>query len=277
MGPNFICLGAQKAGTAWLSQCLQAHPELWNPGIKELHFFDRAESSDNEIKNISVALTKNRLKKLKRKAKSKEFLIKEDFLQAIIKSKQITFQDYLNFFALAPSTRKTWEITPSYGCMGIKKIEKMNELLPDTKYLYIVRDPVNRALSSLRMTLERRSRSNSDEEQSTIIERWLKLQLDGGCYSKQIPKMNKILGDNQKIIFLPFGLIKNKPQEFMDQVEMHIGISKGDYKDLLSKPYHQTSKLITIPEQTKFIIETELQSEKNFLLNLFGEEFARNL
>ena len=275
MGPNFICLGAQKAGTAWLSQCLQAHPEMWNPGIKELHFFDRAESTGNENTNISVALTKANLKKLKRRTKSKKFLIGEDLLESIIKSKQITYQDYLNFFALAPSTSKTWEITPSYGYMSIKKIEKMNELLPDTKYLYIVRDPVNRALSSLRMALERRSRKG--EEQSTIIDRWFNKQLNGGRYSKQIPKMNKILRDNQKIIYLPFGLIKNKPQEFMDRIEMHIGISKGDYKDLLSKPYHQTSKSITIPEHTKSIIEIELQTEIDFLSNLFGEEFASNL
>lgn len=40
--PNFLCIGAQKAGTTWLYQMLLNHPELYVPGYsKELHFFDR--------------------------------------------------------------------------------------------------------------------------------------------------------------------------------------------------------------------------------------------
>ena len=63
MGPDFICLGAQKAGTAWLSQCLQTHPDLWNPGIKELHFLDKAKftgKNQNLLVSLKiVALTKS--------------------------------------------------------------------------------------------------------------------------------------------------------------------------------------------------------------------------
>ena len=58
------------------------------------------------------------------------------------------------------------------------KDRKMNELLPHTKYLYIVRDPISRALSSLRMTIERGVKRG--EEQLTIIDRWLSQQLNGG-------------------------------------------------------------------------------------------------
>ena len=63
MGPNFICLGAQKAGTAWLSQCFQTHPDPWNPGIKELHFFDTAKYTDKKDKKLSALLSKSRLNK----------------------------------------------------------------------------------------------------------------------------------------------------------------------------------------------------------------------
>ena len=38
--PDFIGIGAQKAGTTWLSHNLQRHPEIWMPGIKELHYFN---------------------------------------------------------------------------------------------------------------------------------------------------------------------------------------------------------------------------------------------
>ena len=40
MFPDFIGIGAQKAGTTWLHRNLQAHPGIWMPKEKELHYFD---------------------------------------------------------------------------------------------------------------------------------------------------------------------------------------------------------------------------------------------
>src|SRR5215217_5638753 len=40
MFPDFIGIGAQKAGTTWLHRNLQAHPQIWMPKEKELHYFD---------------------------------------------------------------------------------------------------------------------------------------------------------------------------------------------------------------------------------------------
>ena len=158
--------------------------------------------------------------------------------------------------------------------MGLNKLAKMNELLPHTKYLYILRDPVNRALSSLRMSLERRSKRG--ESESMIIDRWLKMQLDRGRYSRHIPIMNQILSSKEKIIYLPFGLIKSDPRKFMRRIEEHLGIPQGDYNELLSKPYHQTSKSVTIPAETKEHIERELRSEKEFIARFFGSDFSSN-
>src|SRR3712207_610972 len=39
-GPHFLCIGAQKAGTTWLYANLRAHPSIWLPSEKELHYFD---------------------------------------------------------------------------------------------------------------------------------------------------------------------------------------------------------------------------------------------
>lgn len=39
MKPNFLVIGAAKAGTTWLYSCLNAHPEIFLSEAKELHFF----------------------------------------------------------------------------------------------------------------------------------------------------------------------------------------------------------------------------------------------
>lgn len=40
MLPNFIGIGAPKAGTTWLYKCLGEHPEVFMPAHKEPYFFD---------------------------------------------------------------------------------------------------------------------------------------------------------------------------------------------------------------------------------------------
>lgn len=39
--PDFLVIGATRAGTSWLYQQLDLHPSVWFPGSKEQHFFDR--------------------------------------------------------------------------------------------------------------------------------------------------------------------------------------------------------------------------------------------
>ncbi len=38
--PDFLVIGAQKAGTTWLHHNLRLHPQIWMPE-GEVHYFDR--------------------------------------------------------------------------------------------------------------------------------------------------------------------------------------------------------------------------------------------
>src|SRR5438067_7288066 len=38
--PDFLCVGAQKAGTSWLYHQLEAHADFWMPPFKELHYLN---------------------------------------------------------------------------------------------------------------------------------------------------------------------------------------------------------------------------------------------
>ena len=43
--PDFICLGAPRAGTTWLYECLNEHPGVFLP-LKEVHFFIKVHGRD---------------------------------------------------------------------------------------------------------------------------------------------------------------------------------------------------------------------------------------
>ncbi|MCZ6678495.1 MAG: sulfotransferase [Candidatus Poribacteria bacterium] len=45
--PDFLIIGAQKAGTTWLWRMLQQHPQVDPPKEKEIHFFGSAENYRN--------------------------------------------------------------------------------------------------------------------------------------------------------------------------------------------------------------------------------------
>jgi hypothetical protein len=38
-GPDFMVVGTQKAGTTWLFECLNEHPGVFVPELKEVHYF----------------------------------------------------------------------------------------------------------------------------------------------------------------------------------------------------------------------------------------------
>jgi hypothetical protein len=41
--PTFLVIGAQKSATTWLAGALEAHPDIYTPATKELHYFDLRE------------------------------------------------------------------------------------------------------------------------------------------------------------------------------------------------------------------------------------------
>ena len=46
---DFVCIGAQKAGTTTLHDVLKEHPDIYLPPRKEAHFFDVNERYEKGI------------------------------------------------------------------------------------------------------------------------------------------------------------------------------------------------------------------------------------
>lgn len=47
--PNFLIIGAQKAGTTWIAEMLRNHPKICMPDKKEIHFFNKKENYSKGI------------------------------------------------------------------------------------------------------------------------------------------------------------------------------------------------------------------------------------
>lgn len=270
MTPTAIGIGAQKSGTAWLAHAFLQHPSLWNPGTKEIHFFDKQSKGTISPKNVENFVNRARVRNRKKELKCDVSLIDD------IAKHGLNFQSYKHLFANAPEDSKGWDITPSYSAMSEEKIDFMIQSLPKAKYIYIVRDAASRAKSSLRMKFEieqRQTGRGKEVDLEAVAKSWLEDdKMFRGRYSKIIPTWDAKLEEQTDILYLPFRRMINDPYTLMKEIENFLGVENFDGYQNLESPQHITRKQ-QIPTFAANIIDAEMRPENDFILDRFGAEF----
>src|ERR1017187_4048332 len=129
--PTFLIIGSMKSGTTSLHHYLGQHPEIQMPALKEANFFS------GPPEGIPYPAGANRVERL---------------------------ADYEKLFD--PIFAVRGEASPCYTLYPRRKgvPERIADLIPTAKLIYIVRDPVARLLSQyrFRMSLENERRPLSD-------------------------------------------------------------------------------------------------------------------
>jgi hypothetical protein len=159
--PDFYCVGAQKAGTTWLHFALQQHPGVWLPPIKELHYFDRLYlqrhgrmNCPSELTPFDRGVAEGVLNAIRRCADGSEPVgkrINAIHLLSVIGNAKLTDSWYGRIFAAAPRGLLCGEICPAYAELPDDGIAHIFRLSPKAKIIFIMRDPIERAWSHLRM------------------------------------------------------------------------------------------------------------------------------
>jgi Sulfotransferase family len=140
-GPDFCCIGAQKAGTGWLYEQLRSHPDFWMPPLKELHYFDRFWRSERKPERAQLA------REDARDERALQFL---DSMAALYSRPEIDFRGYAELFA-PKGTLLAGDITPGYSILQDEIVEALIGHFPEMKVIFLARDPVERAWSHLSM------------------------------------------------------------------------------------------------------------------------------
>jgi len=132
-GPDFLCIGAQKAGTTWLYQQLAAHRDFWMPPQKELHYFNERGHAP-----IPAAPRQNDPRDVR-------FLAK---LRALGTKAWLDLPSYGQLFA-AKGSLLSGDMTPAYCMLPDEIIAMVLRSFPRLKVIFLARDPVERAWSQL--------------------------------------------------------------------------------------------------------------------------------
>src|ERR1700751_2421716 len=131
-GPDFICIGAQKAGTGWLYEQLRHHPDFWMPPLKELHYFDRLLSSDNTGWHRTLPLARNEQQRIEIARERAVNDRDRDFLrrfEQLSDEQALDLDRYSNLFE-PKGELLAGDITPGYSTLGENVIQNVATRFP---------------------------------------------------------------------------------------------------------------------------------------------------
>lgn len=211
--PDFLGIGAQKAGTTWIFENLRRHPAIWLPPIKELQYFNdlyvpsHRRWTGRHRHTHGSKILKQYVEHVPQERWNYRFIAR----LADITAGPISDEWYGSIFTLANENQLAGEISPGYALLPHAGIAHVLRLTPSVKILFSLRDPIERNWSHLRMIARnepgidlRRIAVNPDLEQQSnypeLIARWTAL----------VP--------NERLLVLFADDMLNRPQEVMTTI-----------------------------------------------------------
>ena len=208
VGPDFICIGAQKAGTTWLYAQLAAHPDFWMPPRKEIHYFD--ERGNRPIKPWW-------------RTRDERDLRFQEKLQSLSAQFWLDLTNYGQLFA-AKESLLSGDITPAYSMLPDEIIAMVTRQFPKAKVIFLARDPVERAWSQISMSVQTGGRVPFDVNDPAEVVRQL---LHPGVVQRSHPSMivarwRRHVAPGQFGLFF-FDDLKNQPAELCRSIIAFLG------------------------------------------------------
>ena len=164
-GPDFLCIGAHKAGSTWLYHQLDSHPDFWMPPVKELHYFDQLSRVQRAARPRC------------RDERDLRFL---EQLQGLSAEPGMDLEKYGRLFEPKASLL-SGDISPNYSTLGNEVIRQVVGYFPNLKVMFLARDPVERLWSHLSMEVHYRQIepfdvTNIDEVNRNLVRRGMLLR-----------------------------------------------------------------------------------------------------
>jgi hypothetical protein len=164
-------IGAPKCGTTWMHRYLAAHPDCHFRALKELHYFDTLndlgfdwllELLQKRVQNLEAYAMK--MQGDERERSLRELVDSRDYLELM--SQRIDDRFGYSRFLLHGKGPKilVGDITPAYGLLPTKVLREMAGMTAQTRFVYLVREPVERLWSHIRMAVQHENVAPEDFE-----------------------------------------------------------------------------------------------------------------
>ncbi len=264
-GPDFLGIGAQKAGTTWLYHQLKNHPDFFLPPIKDIHYFERP--SHNEYWSDRRQFHKRVKKFLRKGHEDPSWYFRYCF-------GRVNDDWYRGLF---PQDGKNirGEITPSYTTLKVSEIKHVHRMNPNMKLILIMRDPIDRAWSHYRMVLRKEGLVHaelSETEVLDILDR--KVLAQKGNYARSLERWLRVFKREQLFVGY-FDQIKNEPTCLLKAIYSHLGVCHSTIDEKASEPQNVGHSLI-IDQKYEGILRDKMKGQIIQLYDLLQDPTIKN-
>ena len=263
--PDFLCIGAQKAGTSWFDIMLRQHPRAFLPPMKEVHFFDFIYLPEHRPW-IRGSFERHRRRLQGRDAATDAYFER----LATIPRRQDAWYEAV-FQHPDAEGRVSGEVTPAYSLLPSEGIARVRAVNPATRIVFIIRDPVDRALSHLRMAANRRKHDRIEPDWVEDTENLMPAVLARSAYRDNIARWEAVFPPGQ-ILYMPYAGIRTAPDAFLARVETFLGLPPHAYSGT-EESVHKTRPVEATPAMVA-LLEERLQGDRDYLAERFGAAYA---
>jgi len=231
-GPDFLCIGAHKAGSTWLYQQLDSHPDFWMPPVKELHYL-------NQLSRVQRAAGPRC-----RDERDRRFL---ERLQSLSAEPGIDLENYGRLFEPKASLL-SGDISPNYSTLGNKVIRQVVGYFPNLKAMFLARDPVERVWSHLSMEVYYRQIepfdvTNIDEVNRNLLRRGMLLR---SYPSAVVARWKRYVHPAQFRVYF-FDDLQSNPAELRRSILCFLGADPDKPGSRLTADYNSWTKMEKLP------------------------------
>ncbi len=215
--PNFLIVGAAKAGTTAIAKHLGTHPEVFISDIKEPRYF---------VHDVLDDMSRT-----------------DPLYDHIMQNSVLNWSDYLDLFqGIDPVVSRVGEASVHYLYHHDTVIPKVKESLGDIPIIIVLRDPVSRAYSNYTFltsvdtsSFERSLLKEEERKENGYNSFWFHKRL--GNYYKQVDAYLSAFSNVHVCLYDDF---QKKPEEFMRDIYSFLKIDDSFVLDY-TKRYNETT------------------------------------
>ena len=268
-GPDFICIGLQKAGTQWLYDQLQFHPDFWMTPIKELNFFfpqfqngsavhaaKRFHENPKKINKVNARRNKEGVRPLG----EADLVFFENVYGMIDKIRDM--DDYARLFA-PKGHLLSGDVTPRFSVLDRATIHALADRFPRTKIILMLRDPVERAWSHWRMMISREQVPAEAEQDVPSLRRFFRKPFNRSLsYPTEIAQRWRDAFGEERLHYFFLDDVTNDPADVRARFISLLG-GDPEKSSFLEPGYNRKAKPY-VPSRTEPV--------QRFMRNLFAAE-----
>jgi len=227
-----LCVGAHKAGSTWLYQQLDSHPDFWMPPVKEMHYFDQL----GRVQRTGRPRCRDQ--------RDLRFL---ERLESLSAEPGIDLENYGRLFEPKASLI-SGDISPNYSTLSNQVIRKVARYFPNLKVIFLARDPVERVWSHLSMEvhyhqIEPFDATNIDEVNRNLFRRGMLLR---SYPSAVVARWKRYVHPEQFRVYF-FDDLQSNPPELRRSILSFLGADADKPGSRLTADYNSWTSMEKLP------------------------------